>query len=127
MALGSTQPLTEMSTRSISLGERRPVPKTDILPLSCTVVTQSGNLNFLEPSGHLRDCNGTVLPLILPYYLSLYYKRSIIFPHTVGFSVVPFMKLHKMINICSSQFSWLSISKIMTNHKNQRVKETVRK
>ena len=31
MALGSTQPLTEMSTRNISLGERRPVRKADNL------------------------------------------------------------------------------------------------
>jgi hypothetical protein len=31
MALGSTQPLTEMSTRSISLGKRRPVRKADNL------------------------------------------------------------------------------------------------
>jgi len=35
MALGSTQPLTEMSTRSISWGERRPAPKADKL---CTFV-----------------------------------------------------------------------------------------
>jgi len=36
-----------------------------ILPTSCAVVTKSGNLNFLEPSGPLRACNGTDLPL--PY------------------------------------------------------------
>ena len=29
------------------------------LPLSCAVVTKSGNLNFLEPSGPLQACNGT--------------------------------------------------------------------
>jgi len=39
MALGSTQPLTEMST------------------MKC------GNLNFLEPSGPLQVCNGTALTL----------------------------------------------------------------
>ena len=33
------------------------------LPRSCAVVTKSGNLNFLEPSGPLRACNGTALPL----------------------------------------------------------------
>jgi len=26
------------------------------------VVTKSGNINFLEPSGPLRACNGTALP-----------------------------------------------------------------
>jgi len=41
------------------------VPKADNLPPSCPVVTKSGNLNFLEPSGPLRACNGTALPLLL--------------------------------------------------------------
>ena len=39
--------------------------KTDNLPPSCTVVTKSGNLHFVEPSGPLRACNGTDLPLPL--------------------------------------------------------------
>jgi len=63
MALGSTQPLTVITTRSISWGQRRPVRKADNLPSICVVVTNSGNLNFLEPSGPLRACNGTALPL----------------------------------------------------------------
>ena len=32
------------------------------LPPSCAAVMKSGNLNFLEPSGPLQDCNGTSLP-----------------------------------------------------------------
>ena len=40
--------------------------KADNLPPSCAVVTKSGNLNFLEPSGPLQACNGTALPL--PFY-----------------------------------------------------------
>jgi len=39
------------------------VRKADNLPPSCAVVTKSGNLNFLEPSGPLQACNGTALPL----------------------------------------------------------------
>ena len=35
--------------------------KADNLPLSC-VVTKSGNLDFLEPSGPVQACNGTALP-----------------------------------------------------------------
>ena len=31
--------------------------KADNLPPSCAVVTKSGNLNFLEPSGPLQACN----------------------------------------------------------------------
>jgi len=48
-------------------GKKRPVRNADNLPPPCAVVTKSGNLNFLEPSGHLRVCNGTALPLPLPY------------------------------------------------------------
>jgi len=62
MALGLTQPLTEMSTRSISWGQRRPVRKADKLPPTCCVVTKSGNVNFLESSGPLQAPNGTALP-----------------------------------------------------------------
>ena len=34
------------------------MPKADNLPPSCALFTKSGNLNFLEPSGPLRACNG---------------------------------------------------------------------
>ena len=64
MALGSTQPLTEMSTRSISWGKGGRCVRLTTLPPSCAVVTKSGNLNFLEPSGPLQVCNGTALLLI---------------------------------------------------------------
>ena len=65
MALGSTQLLTGMSTRRISLGGKcgRCVRMTT-LPPSCGVVMKSGNLNFLEPSGPLQACNGTDFYLI---------------------------------------------------------------
>ena len=36
--------------------------KADNLPPSCAVVTKSGNLNSLEPSGPVQACNGTALP-----------------------------------------------------------------
>jgi len=41
------------------------VCKADNLPPSCALVTKSGNLNFPEPSGPLRACNGTALPFFL--------------------------------------------------------------
>ena len=63
MALGSTQLLTEMSTRNISWGKGGRCVRLTTLPPSCAVVMKSGNLNFLEPSGPLRACNGTALPL----------------------------------------------------------------
>ena len=65
MALGSTQPLTEMSTRSIPGGKGGRCVGLTTLPPSCAVVTKSGNLNFLEPSGPLQACNGTALPFYI--------------------------------------------------------------
>jgi len=62
MALGSTQPLIEMITRSIFLGVKRPVRKDDNL------TTILGHLYAIwEPKlpGTLwapRACNGTDLP-----------------------------------------------------------------
>jgi len=41
------------------------VRKADELLPYCAVVTKSGNLDVLEPSGPLRACNGTVLPFTL--------------------------------------------------------------
>jgi len=50
------------------LQQSRCVKLTTLQP-SCAVVTKSGNLNFLEPSGPLQACNGTA---------SLYYSNPIL-------------------------------------------------
>jgi hypothetical protein len=62
MALGSTQPLTEMSTGIISWGKCGRCVRLTTLPLSCADVKKSGNLNFLEPTGPIQAYNGTALP-----------------------------------------------------------------
>jgi hypothetical protein len=74
MALGSTQPLTEMSTRS-KCG--RCVRLTN-LSQSCAVVMKSENLNFLEPSGPIQAWNGTALSFMcflprFPKYCTFYF------------------------------------------------------
>jgi hypothetical protein len=43
------------------VGVKAASAKADNLPPSCTIVTKSGNLNFLEPSGPLQACNGIEL------------------------------------------------------------------
>jgi len=48
------------------------VRKADNLPPSCAVVTKSGNLNFMEPSGPVQACNGTALC----YFVLDVYTRS---------------------------------------------------
>ena len=66
MALGSTQPLTEMSTRKMSLYKGGRCVRLTTLPPDCVVFMKFGNLNFLEPSGPLLVCKETALPLPLP-------------------------------------------------------------
>jgi hypothetical protein len=76
MALGSTQHLTEMSTRNISWGKGGRCVRLTTLPLTCAVVKKSGNLNFLEPSGLLQACNGT--DLLLSYNHKLLKPNAVI-------------------------------------------------
>ena len=64
MALGSTQPLTEMSTRFISCGKGCRCFRLTTFTPSCAVVMISGKLNFLEISEPLQACNGTALPCL---------------------------------------------------------------
>ena len=49
--------------------------KADNLPSYCAVVTKSGNLNFLEHSGPVQACNGTALPLPLPFQSTEIHKQ----------------------------------------------------
>jgi len=67
MALGLTQPLTEMSTKKISWGYK------DGLWLGLTtshlhmpIILKSGTFNLLEPSRSVQVCNGISVPLPLP-------------------------------------------------------------
>ena len=60
MALGSTQPLTEMSTRRISWGQMRPVRKADNLT---TFLYRCHEI--WEPSGPLQACNGIAFFIII--------------------------------------------------------------
>ena len=56
MALGSTHPLTEMSTRSICWGKGGRCVRLTTLPRSCTVVIKSGNVNRLTPNDPYMGC-----------------------------------------------------------------------
>jgi len=66
IALGSTQTLTEMSTSSISWGQRRPVHKADNPPPSWAVVTKSVNLTSRNPLGLSRPVMGPLYPPLPP-------------------------------------------------------------
>ena len=52
--------------------------KTDNLTPSCAVVMNSGNLNFLEPSGPLQASNGTALPFIFDTFYKVFNDCSLL-------------------------------------------------
>jgi len=72
MALGLTQPLTEMSIRNILWGDKggQCIGLTT-LSISCAYCLESGTLKLLEPSGPVQACNG--IALSLPYIYLLYF------------------------------------------------------
>jgi hypothetical protein len=62
MALGSTQPLTEMSTRNIPWEVKAAgVCGWQPYHLHVLIILKSGSLNLLEPSGHVHTSNGIAL------------------------------------------------------------------
>jgi hypothetical protein len=63
MALGSTQPVTEMSTRNIFWGVKAAgAYGCQPYHLHVPIVLKSGRLNLLEPSGPVEACNGIAVP-----------------------------------------------------------------
>jgi len=66
MALGLTQPLTEMSTKNISWGLKSAVAyHWQSYHLHVLIVFKSENLNLLERSVPVKNCNGNTLALQL--------------------------------------------------------------
>jgi hypothetical protein len=63
MTLGSTQSLTEISTKNLPGGKRRPARKADNFTVICEpiVYTKYGNLNAPQPYGPPRPVIGITL------------------------------------------------------------------
>jgi len=75
VALGVTQPLTEMNTRNISWGVKT-VGGQGWQPyhLNVPIVMKFGGLNLLESSGLVQACDGIALPLLTG--LTLYIREG---------------------------------------------------
>jgi hypothetical protein len=79
MALGSTQPLTEMSTRNFPGGKRRPARKADNLIAICEpTVWQIWTLDVSEPYGPARPVRATALPFYL-HVTKLYFVANVLY------------------------------------------------
>jgi hypothetical protein len=64
MALGLTQPLTEMSTRNISLGVKAAGALSwQPYHFHVPIVLKSGSFHLLKSSGPVQVCNGIALSL----------------------------------------------------------------
>jgi hypothetical protein len=65
MALESTQPLIEMSTRNLPGGKGRPAYKADNLTAVSRLSRKCGNLDVSQSSGPSRHGTGIALPFTL--------------------------------------------------------------
>ena len=67
MALGSTQPLTELSTRDVSWWVRQLMCVTNNLTtIMCRLSRNFVSLNLLQPEGPVQACTGIALLFLLP-------------------------------------------------------------
>ena len=84
MALGLTQPLTEMSTRNISWGHRRPVCRADKLTIfMCRLAWNLGASTSWNPQGLSRPVMGLLYLFYMPYF-TVY--CCLLHPFHIGFT-----------------------------------------
>ena len=114
IALGSTQPLTQMSTRNISWGVKV-VSAYGWQPyhLHVQIVLKSGSLSHLEPSGPPQACNGTAFIGLytLVHVCVLFYRQHFKIQSTQT-------RYFLLFGVSTSNTSWSTVCNKYTIHVN---------
>jgi hypothetical protein len=76
MALESTQPVTEISTRNFPGGKGRPARKADTLTAICGLSTKHGSLDVAKPYGPPRPVTRIALSFIISRYAPYMKKET---------------------------------------------------
>jgi hypothetical protein len=89
MALKSTQPLTEMSTRNLPGGKEGPALKANSLPPFVSRFSRKcGNLDVSQPYGPPRPVTGVALHFTFSLLYSLYELCSLTDIDKAGYPVI---------------------------------------
>jgi len=120
MTLGSTQHLTEISTSSISWGQRRPVRKADNLPPPVLLSRNLGSLTSWNPLGTSGPCSGTALPLPLPLTFTYKYEQYTVKHNSIN----DFIKVYFLHCFVQRHVSALVMSHLQVGYFSQYLPQT---